>query len=588
MADDPYNTVDFINLSIQNFQSFGNNITTVSLKRPGTTLITGQNFDDGSEGVGANGVGKSTLLNALTFAVYDTPVSKISKDNLVNNQNLKNLEVGVEFTAHNNRYKIIRSRKSKTGADVFLYENDVDITRDSAANTNAHIVDIIGVPFELFVRIVVFSATKRPYLDLSSKEQTEIIEELFRVTVLSKKAVALKDIIKETEGRAKLLEVKIESLERERERHTVQVQSAKRRVVDWEQRNDELLVSLAAKLKKIECIDVAEQKSLQDELVSVSAELAVLTKERRALSDVIESTLRELEKNKKELAQLYDDKCPYCLQAYVDAREKIGETEGRIVLLGNKWNEHVDKEGKVSEKVAIFATKISGVKARITVTNLDELLQIKGDSDVIRSKVEEAGEAVNPHLESLDELVGIKIEDVDYSTINECKRELEHQKFLLKLLTKKDSFVRRALLNKNIPFLNSRMQFYLGVLGLQHKVEFTHELCASITQFGRLLDFGNLSAGQQARVNLALAFSFRDVLESLHKKINICLLDEVLDVGLDAIGIQNAARLLKKKARDDGVSMFIISHREEAKGIFDHNMVVQMTQGFSYIKEEDV
>ena len=189
--------------------------------------------------------------------------------------------------------------------------------------------------------------------------------------------------------------------------------------------------------------------------------------------------------------------------------------------------------------------------------------------------------------DSLDELADIKIEDVDYSTINECKRELEHQKFLLKLLTKKDSFVRRALLNKNIPFLNSRMQFYLGVLGLQHKVEFTHELCASITQFGRLLDFGNLSAGQQARVNLALAFSFRDVLESLHKKINICLLDEVLDVGLDAIGIQNAARLLKKKARDDGVSMFIISHREEAKGIFDHNMVVQMTQGFSYIKEED-
>jgi DNA repair exonuclease SbcCD ATPase subunit len=118
-------------------------------------------------------------------------------------------------------------------------------------------------------------------------------------------------------------------------------------------------------------------------------------------------------------------------------------------------------------------------------------------------------------------------------------------------------------------------------------VEFTHEMTASISQFGRPLDFGNLSNGQRARVNIALSFAFRDVLQSIHDHINVCMLDEVLDVGLDAIGVQAAARMLKHKARDEGLSMYVISHRDEIDSAFDHRMTVQMSKGFSYIKFED-
>ena len=159
-------------------------------------------------------------------------------------------------------------------------------------------------------------------------------------------------------------------------------------------------------------------------------------------------------------------------------------------------------------------------------------------------------------------------------------------KFLMKLLTKKDSFVRRVLLNKNLPFLNQRLQYYLTSLGLSHQVEFTHEMTASISQFGRVMDFGNLSNGQRARVNLALSFAFRDVLQSLHERINICMLDEVLDVGLDTIGVQNAARMLKRKARDENLSLYIISHRDEIDSAFDRTMTVQMKEGFSQILDE--
>ena len=171
------------------------------------------------------------------------------------------------------------------------------------------------------------------------------------------------------------------------------------------------------------------------------------------------------------------------------------------------------------------------------------------------------------------------------SKINELKELLDHQKFLLKLLTKKDSFVRKALLTKNIPFLNQRLSGYLSDLGLPHTVEFTHEMTANISQFGRPLDFGNLSNGQRARVNLALSFAFRDVLQSIHGRINVCMLDEVLDVGLDVVGIQNAAKMLKQKSRDENVAMYIISHRDEVDNAFDRTMTIQLSKGFSYVGE---
>jgi len=131
------------------------------------------------------------------------------------------------------------------------------------------------------------------------------------------------------------------------------------------------------------------------------------------------------------------------------------------------------------------------------------------------------------------------------------------------------------------------LQKYLSDLDLPHQVEFTHEMTASISRFGHPMDFGNLSNGQRARVNLALSFAFRDVLQSMHEFVNICMLDEVLDVGLDAVGVQAAARMLKRKARDEKLALYIISHRDEIDSAFDRKMIVQMEGGFSSIRYED-
>lgn len=587
--------IRFKSLTIKNFLSYGNVPTVIVLDRPGTTLILGEDLDNTASGTGANGVGKTVLLNALVYAVYDKPVSNISKDNLVNNVNKKNMEVTVEFEKGGIEYRIERARKVKAGAAgnyVHLYENGKDITPDSVSNTNEKIERIIGIPYELFVRIVAFSATHVPFLDLPVRShyaanQTDIIEELFDLKTLSEKANLLKEVIRDTELSLDTHMARIEQLEKEHSRHEKQLESAERRVETWAEQNQKEIADIQRKLTRLENVDVDHQRLLHDELGDIEEQLREALDEQRSLERAIKDTSKIVVSKTKELEHLRDAKCPYCLQEYEDAQVKISENELEVAQAESAIQTLEGKLAIADSNVELLAARHKEVKSHLVVNDLDELLEIKSKFDHYQSRLEELQQARNPFIEPLEELQAVELDPVDKSVINDLKAMVDHQKFLLKLLTKKDSFVRKALLNKNIPFLNQRLAHYLTELGLPHTVEFTHEMTASISQFGRPLDFGNLSNGQRARVNLALSFAFRDVLQSMHEHLNVCMLDEVLDVGLDTVGVQAAARMLKRKARDEKISVYIISHRDEVDSAFDHKMTVQMSKGFSYIKYED-
>jgi len=337
---------------------------------------------------------------------------------------------------------------------------------------------------------------------------------------------------------------------------------------------------------KIANVDIEAQRSLHDQLILIEAELVSMLETQRKIEKALKTTIKQKKTIEDELEHLRDQKCPYCLQKYEDAKNKITECEDAVQEFILNVDKLSDELSDIDGQVATITKKMKAIKKKITIPNLEELLEIKSESSAIENKLEELRNAINPFIEPLDELEAIKLDTIEYEEVNSLTKRIEHQKFLLKLLTKKDSFVRKVLLNKNIPFLNSRLQQYLIDLGLPHTVEFTHQLTAEISQFGRQMDFGNLSNGQRARVNLALSFAFRDVLQNLHTRINVCMLDEVLDVGLDTVGVQSAARMLKRKGRDEKLSLYIISHRDEIDSAFENTMTIQMTKGFSYIKED--
>lgn len=570
--------------------SYGNNTTVIDLQKPGTTLIAGP-----------NGAGKTVLLNGLAFAVFGKPVSNISLDNLVNNINKKNMEVTVTFEKDNTYYLVQRVRKSKSyaagnyvkfyakeGSDDFT--DDDEITLDNVAHTNAAIEDIVGIPHEIFCRIVVFSALHIPFLNLPIRHptqacQTRIIEELFDLTTLTSKAKMLKQQISDKETSLEIKQSRIEQLEKEHGRHETQIQLTKNRVISWEQQNDQNIDSLKEKLKKIVGVNVSQQRKWHEQLITYDGEINTNVTDKRQLTTTLSRTTKDLTKKENELEHLSNQKCPYCLQKYQDADLKIQEINAEIETKRNKVHETEQSIKECDKKIKAITKRRDAIKRKITVPNLDELIEITSQSSSITSRITELEKSENPFIEPLEELESIILDPINSDEINTLVKLIEHQKFLYKLLTKKDSFVRKSLLNKNIPYLNGKLQQYLTELGLPHTVEFTRELTASISQFGHTLDFGNLSNGQQSRVNIALALAFRDVLQNIHVNINVYMFDEVLDVGLDAGGVQAAAHMLKQKARDEKLTLFIISHKDEIDNAFDHKMSVQMTDGFSFIED---
>jgi len=586
--------ITFKTLSMRNFFSYGNVPTIVQLDKPGTTLILGENLDDTSSGIRSNGVGKTVIINAICYACYDKTISPVTKDALVNNINKKNMEVTIEFTKGTDTYFIRRVRKMKVGAAgnfVQLFENGKEITPDSVVNMNKEIEKIIGIPYELFVRIVTFSAIHTPFLDLPVRShyaanQTDIIEHLFSLTQLSDQANLLKGKRDDSVAQLKAQTKRNEQLEREHNRHNIQLESAEKRVVDWSQNNKIEIKTVEKKIARLEQINIDEQKGLNEQLANIDDILKTSVDEQLKTNKDIKDFRIEHRAADKELRHLRDDKCPYCLQLFADTGKKIKQNEKIVKKMTNQLKVAEKDLTQWVDEVAKYTVEHKQIKSKI-VADVEELTEIQGKDALYQQRLMDLVSAENPYIEPREELQAVELEPTNKDKINDLVILIEHQKFLLKLLTKKDSFVRKALLHKNLPFLNKRLALYLTALGLPHSVEFTHEMTAKITQFGRPIDFGALSNGQRASINIALSFAFRDVLQNLHEYINVCVLDEVLDVGLDAVGVQNAARMLKRKARDEGLSLFIISHRPEMDGgAFDKTMTVQMAKSFSYIKEE--
>jgi len=152
---------------------------------------------------------------------------------------------------------------------------------------------------------------------------------------------------------------------------------------------------------------------------------------------------------------------------------------------------------------------------------------------------------------------------------------------LLKLLTNKDSFIRKKIIDQNLTYLNSRLTYYLAKTGLPHLVKFQNDLSIEITQLGQDLDFDNLSRGERNRLILGMSWAFRDVWESLYQKINLLFIDELIDNGLDAAGVDNCLTILKKMGREGGKNVYLISHKDELVGRVNNVLKVIKEGGYT-------
>ena len=226
------------------------------------------------------------------------------------------------------------------------------------------------------------------------------------------------------------------------------------------------------------------------------------------------------------------------------------------------------------------------------ITHYDtEAEAIKHSSEVanILNQIDNKSQETDPYAEQVVEMETQALQSIDFEAINKLTRTMEHQKFLLDLLTSKDSFVRKKIIDQNLSYLNARLTHYLDKIGLPHQVIFKNDLQVEITELGRELDFDNLSRGERNRLILGLSFAFRDVWESLYSPINTLFIDELIDSGLDTMGVENSLAILKDMSRRRQKSIWLVSHREELAGRVPNVLKVVKENGFtSYNTAVDV
>lgn len=570
----------FKSIDIRNFLSYGNQTQTIELANQGTVTITGENLDVG----GSNGSGKTGLINAICYALYNKPFDSISLQRLINSTNAtKNtlMEVRLCFEKGGVEYEIYRSRGEEYRIEI--RRDDVDITPGKGVTEcDALIEDIIGISYDLFTKTVIFSGNSPAFLQLPIHQQRTQIEELFNITMLSEKAVALKEKIRQTEGDIKIAEALCAQQQVAIDVHHKHVKEAKQRVAKWETQTKVEIAEIEQTLATLETVDFDTEKLLHDERSKLKQESAYLAAKLAPKKKDLQQLNKDLEKLMGEEEHLKDAKCPYCSQSYADAQTKLTTVLENIEQKGELAISLTTEVEGVEMQIAEKKQKLAEVEGAIQHQDLDDLLKARENAAALKMKMSQLKSATNPHEEALAGLEAEKIDAVDTKKVDDLRRRLDHQNFLLKLLTDKNSFLRRRIINQTIPFLNSRLNHYTRTLGLPHVVKFDADMSCTVSEFGRELDFGNLSAGERKRVNTSLALSFRDVLHHLHAKTNLLLIDE-LDGALDQNGIDAIVRVLKEKSRDEDASVFVISHHPAISGRLDRNLTVRKINGFSSV-----
>lgn len=679
------------NITLRNFLSTGAVTQAVNFDSKELTLILGENLDLGGEG-NRNGTGKTTILQALSYVLYGSPINNIRKDNLINRTNSKNMLVTLDFNVNGTEYKIERGRKPNVlrfYVDNTLQNAKEDKNEAQGENkeTQAIIEKIIGMSSDMFKNIVALNTYATPFLGMASGEQRKIIEQLLGITQLSEKAESVKLLIKNNNDSIQQEDFRNKAIAEANKRVQEQIDGLKRRQKLWQKQHDESLSTLVADYDELSKIDIESELRAHKELSTynelkkkkeqreailarqiawqqkLDLDIRNIEREYETLSHIditnelqshynlkiyeanktelanINNNIKQLETSLKrdtalvtklenEIKTLEENKCYACGQDFHDdSHENV--LSNKRELLKAATNDLAQTQSELEKNknslfdlglapVTYYKTEAEAIKHSSEIERLkqqiyskkneedpyaDQLLEypevtvgampithydteaeaiehrsvVSNLEKSIASKIEEN----DPYQEQIEDMENKALQEVTFDKINELTKYGDHLKFLIDILTNKDSFVRKKIIDQNLGYLNTRLTHYLDRIGLPHNVLFKNDLTVEITELGRELDFYNLSRGEMNRLILALSFAFRDVWENLYSPINTLFIDELIDSGMDSIGVENSLAILKDMSRTRNKSIWLVSHRDELSGRVSNVLTVIKEGGFT-------
>jgi DNA repair exonuclease SbcCD ATPase subunit len=254
---------------------------------------------------------------------------------------------------------------------------------------------------------------------------------------------------------------------------------------------------------------------------------------------------------------------------------------GDVANLKKVWEDKKQETNPFSEQLSEHVDIVVGTQPSTHYDTEVQAIEHRSKIANLLQQIDTKASEADPYSEQVIEMEANALQEINFENINKLTRTMEHQKFLLDILTSKDSFVRKKIIDQNLSYLNARLTHYLDKIGLPHQVVFKNDLQVEITELGRELDFDNLSRGERNRLILGLSFAFRDVWENLYQPINTLFIDELIDSGLDTIGVENAIAILKDMSRRRHKSIWLVSHREELAGRVPNVLKVIKENGFT-------
>ena len=565
--------IRFKSIKWKNFLSTGNNWTQINFENSATTLI-----------IGTNGAGKSTVLDALTFVLFNKPFRKINKPQLLNSTNEKDCRVEIDFNVGTREYRVVRGIKP---AVFEIYVDGKMMNQDAAAADQQKYLEnnILKLNYKSFTQIVILgSSTFVPFMQLPAAGRREVIEDILDIRIFSAMNAVVKDKIRQNREEVKVLDLKKDNLAdkvdmqkefiRHLEEEAQQEIERKKNKIDTLNLDIDTLCKNVLSLQKSENVQRANLESLSFDTTKVrklgnlrgkiSQKVSTLTKELKFFEDntvcptCTQSIEDEFRLNKITDAQNKEKELAQGLQDLETAIKEEEEREGQWIALSKEVS-------KLSNDISQNNTRISGLQRQVG----DLGNEIQRITDQLQNRNTEH-EKLNQLQEQLN---------TTYDELVQTKEDVSYKDFIYSLL--KDGGVKTKIIKKYLPLINRQVNRYLQMMDFYINFNLDEEFNEKVqSPIHEDFSYASFSEGEKMRIDLALLFTWREVAAFKNStNTNLLIMDEVFDSSLDGFGTDEFLKIIRYVIKD--ANIFVISHKDGLQDKFQSVIQFEKVKGFS-------
>jgi len=565
----------FKTIKWKNFLSTGNQWTEINLHESDTTLI-----------IGINGAGKSTVLDALTFVLFNKPFRKINKPQLVNSQNDKDCVVEIYFSSGNNEYKVVRGIKPTL---FEIYKNGEKLPQNAdVKDDQCHLENnILKLNYKSFTQIVVLgSSSFVPFMQLTAASRREVIEDLLDIKIFSSMNDVIKTKIKDTKDQIKVLDLKEDSFQdkiKMQESFINQLQElGQKEIDDKNQKIDDLTTQIESTISTNEEVqkNLDDKNDVLENFSNPSEKLRKLGNLKGKLSQKVANITKEHKFFTENTV------CPTCTQGIdekfrldriADAQNKAKElqTGYEDLQIAIKEEEHRERQfialskevTSLTHEISQNNTKISGYERQIR--------ELQSEIQKTTKQLE------NQNIEH-DKLESYKCSSVQIKEkLSKHKETIGYYEFIHTLL--KDGGVKTKIIKHYLPLINQQVNKYLQMLDFYINFSLDEEFNEKIkSPIHENFSYSSFSEGEKMRIDLALLFTWREVARLKNSvNTNLLIMDEVFDSSLDGFGTDEFLKIIRYVIKD--ANIFVISHKSELHDKFSNVVKFDKVKGFSRI-----